>query len=65
MSDRPTINSNGGGRSDLYARITGQIVEALEKGVRPWCRPWAAGLPINRPLRACGTPYRGINTLVL
>jgi hypothetical protein len=29
-------------RKDVYSRITAQIVEHLEKGVRPWNRPWNA-----------------------
>src|SRR3984885_13782014 len=55
-------------RKDVYSRITAQIVEYLEKGVRPWTRPWnaehAAGR-IARPLRFNGTPYSGINVLSL
>lgn len=44
--------------------ITQAIIERLEAGTRPWIRPWnTAGC--SRPLRACGTPYRGINTLWL
>ena len=47
-------------RKDVYSRITAQIVEQLEKGVRPWIRPWnaehAAGR-ITRPLRFNGQPY--------
>lgn len=56
------------GKADLYSRITGRIVEDLEKGVRPWLKPWnaehAAGR-ITRPLRHNGKPYRGINVLML
>src|SRR5215831_7653032 len=55
-------------RKDVYSRITAQIVEQLEKGVRPWVRPWnaehAAGR-ITRPLRFNGQPYSGINVLSL
>jgi antirestriction protein ArdC len=55
-------------RKDVYTRITSQIVESLEKGVRPWIRPWnaehAAGR-ITRPLRHNGQPYSGINVLAL
>ena len=51
-------------KQDIYARITNQIVSHLEKGVRPWVRPWkaehAAGR-IARPLRHNGKPYSGIN----
>lgn len=42
------------------ARITAAIVARLEAGTRPWVKPWR-GAPTPRPLRACGTPYRGIN----
>jgi len=55
-------------KADVYERITGQIVTELEKGVRPWFKPWnaehAAGR-ITRPLRSNGIPYRGINVLML
>ena len=51
-------------RKDVYSRITAQIVEYLEKGVRPWTRPWnaehAAGR-ITRPLRHNGKPYSGLS----
>ena len=55
-------------RKDVYSRITAQIVEYLEKGVRPWIRPWNAehaGGRITRPLRHNGQPYSGINVLSL
>jgi antirestriction protein ArdC len=55
-------------KTDIYQRITDQIVCELENGVRPWMKPWhtehAAGR-ITRPLRGNGIPYRGINVLVL
>jgi antirestriction protein ArdC len=55
-------------RSDVYQRVTDQIVSDLEKGVRPWFKPWsvehAAGR-ITRPLRGNGIPYQGINVLML
>jgi antirestriction protein ArdC len=44
--------------------ITGAIVERLEAGTRPWVQPWT-GASVSRPLRACGTPYQGINVLWL
>jgi antirestriction protein ArdC len=55
-------------RADLYARVTGRIVADLEAGVRPWFKPWSAGHAagrITRPLRHNGTPYSGINVLLL
>lgn len=55
-------------RQDIYSRVTAQIVSELEKGVRPWVKPWhaehAAGR-ITRPLRHNGQPYSGINILML
>jgi hypothetical protein len=55
-------------KTDVYQRITDQIVCELEKGVRPWMKPWnaehAAGR-ITRPLRGNGIPYKGINVLML
>ena len=55
-------------KQDIYTRITNQIVSHLEKGVRPWVRPWnaehAAGR-ITRPLRHNRKPYSGINVLSL
>ena len=44
--------------------ITRAIIERLEAGVRPWVQPWT-GASISRPLRACGTPYQGINVVWL
>jgi antirestriction protein ArdC len=55
-------------RTDIYTQVTNRIVESLERGVRPWFKPWsaehAAGR-ITRPLRHNGTPYNGINVLML
>lgn len=55
-------------RPDIYTRITGKIVDDLEKGVRPWMRPWHAANTdgrITRPLRHNGLPYSGMNVLLL
>lgn len=55
-------------KKDIYQRITDQIVSELEKGVRPWVKPWNAehlAGRISRPLRGNGIPYRGINVLAL
>ena len=55
-------------RGDIYQRITDQIVQELEQGVRPWMKPWSAGHAegrVTRPLRGNGVPYRGINVLML
>ena len=55
-------------RADLYTRVTERVIADLEKGVRPWLKPWSAGNTAARvalPLRHNGMPYRGINVLVL
>lgn len=55
-------------KKDIYQTITNRIIADLEKGVRPWMKPWstenAAGR-ISLPLRSNGVPYRGINILML
>ena len=53
---------------DLYARITDRIIADLEKGELTWRKPWSDGGlsgPVLRPLRWEGTPYTGINILML
>jgi antirestriction protein ArdC len=48
--------------------VTDRIIADLEQGVRPWLKPWStdnAAEGITRPLRHNGTPYRGINVLLL
>jgi antirestriction protein ArdC len=61
-------HNDGITRQDVYTRVTDRIVADLEQGVRPWTKPWsiehAAG-KITRPLRHNGTPYSGINILML
>ena len=54
-------------RTDIYTRVTDRIVEALERGVRPWVQPWASqsARRVSRPLRHNGLPYWGVNVLLL
>ncbi|WKL23722.1 zincin-like metallopeptidase domain-containing protein (plasmid) [Agrobacterium tumefaciens] len=55
-------------RIDIYTRITDRIVEDLEKGVRPWIKPWSVANTdgrITRPMRHNGLPYSGLNVLLL
>lgn len=54
-------------RRDVYARVTSQIVAAIENGAGTWKMPWHtsgrdAFTPVNVTSRK---PYRGINTLCL
>lgn len=52
---------------DIYQRITDQIIDQLEAGVRPWIQEWrpASSSVSAMPLRSTGDPYRGINTIML
>jgi antirestriction protein ArdC len=55
-------------KTDVYTRVTSRIIADLEKGTRPWLKPWNAGNTenrITRPLRHNGTPYQGVNILLL
>ncbi|MGL3609062.1 ArdC family protein [Rhizobium sp. G187] len=55
-------------RLDIYTRITDRIVADLERGVKPWTKPWNAANTegrITRPLRHNGQPYSGMNVLLL
>jgi antirestriction protein ArdC len=47
---------------DVYGLITGKVLEALERGVIPWHRPWSGCLPTNVLSRKA---YRGINAFLL
>ncbi len=52
-------------RRDIANEISALILSKLETGVLPWARPWDRSGGGGRPLRHCGTPYTGINTLFL
>ena len=55
---------SGANAQSPAARITAEIVARLEAGTRPWVKPWR-GVAVSRPLRACGTPYKGMNVFWL
>lgn len=48
---------------DLYQVITDQIIEAMERGVCPWKKPWKTIGGFPRNIR--GRHYRGINAFLL
>lgn len=55
-------------KADIYTRVTDTIVKSLEEGARPWAKRWnveGGGGLFALPLRANGTPYRGVNVLLL
>ena len=55
-------------RTDIYQKITNQIIAALERGPAPWVKPWngehMAGR-ISRPVRHNLEPYNGVNIISL
>jgi antirestriction protein ArdC len=55
---------SAGSAQSPAARITQEIIARLEAGTKPWIKPWR-GVPVSRPLRACGIPYRGMNVFWL
>lgn len=54
-------------RADVYARITNQIIAAIEAGAGEFVMPWHhEGTATARPINvASGKAYRGVNTLAL
>ena len=68
MTNTKIADAGSVGRKDVYTKVTERIISDLEQGIRPWMKPWsaehAAGR-ITRPLRHNGTPYRGMNILLL
>lgn len=61
------MKSSISSRVDAYSRVTDHIIADLEQGVRPWMKPWTGGevAGVKLPARHCGTPYRGINIILL
>jgi len=50
-------------KTDIYERVTNQIISELEKGNRSWVKPWDAVLSL--PKRYTGETYRGANIILL
>lgn len=53
-------------KTDIHDQITNSIIASLEAGTPAWRKPWTGergGAPF--PLRSNGTPYSGINVLML
>ena len=45
-------------KTDVYTKVTDRILADLEKGVRPWIKPWTANNAAGRIL----LPLRGEDT---
>ena len=54
-------------KRDVYARVTAQIINAIEQGVGTWRMPWhTSGRYAFSPINVTNKkPYRGINTVCL
>ncbi|MCB1876265.1 MAG: DUF1738 domain-containing protein [Chromatiales bacterium] len=50
--------------NELYKAVTASIVADLERGVKPWQKPWDADEPFPANY-STGQRYRGINILIL
>jgi len=63
-----SMKSNESARADIHSRITSRIIDDLERGLRPWFKPWGSTHTtdrMTRPLRHNGQPYSGINVVLL
>lgn len=63
----PIIDNTAADKRDVYARVTAQIINAIEQGVGNWRMPWhASGRYAFSPINVSSKkPYRGINTVCL
>jgi antirestriction protein ArdC len=68
LKESHTMKEAQAPRADIYSRVTNKILADLENGVRTWQKPWNASNTdgrITQPLRHNGTPYKGVNVLLL
>ncbi|MGE0830649.1 MAG: ArdC family protein [Hyphomonadaceae bacterium] len=62
----PSVSAHPPERLSPAQRVTAQIKAALERGVRPWTKPWDDGAPgFVLPRRSNGLAYRGVNVVAL
>ena len=52
-------------KPDVYQIITDRILQALDKGVVPWRKPWRGGSQGQPKSLATRKNYRGINVWLL
>ena len=53
-------------KTDVYTRITNQIIASIEAGAGDFQMPWHSESSVLRPVNAFnGKPYRGVNVLAL
>lgn len=51
-------------KTDVYQIVTDRVLEALERGVAPWRKPWTVD-GIGPSSLATGKPYQGVNVFLL
>jgi antirestriction protein ArdC len=63
----PSSENSAPDKRDVYARVTSQIVTAIEQGAGTWRMPWhTSGRFAFSPINVTShKPYRGINTVCL
>lgn len=54
-----------GNKFNVYQAVTDKVIEALEKGVAPWSRPWKTIQSGEYRNAVTGRHYRGMNVLLL
>lgn len=59
-----TKTKKGKSTSEIQEEVTGLIIDALERGVVPWRRPWKVLGGVHRNWKT-KKPYRGINQFLL
>jgi len=57
-------------KTEVYQQVTDRIVAMLEAGTKPWQKSWDGSFPtitgaMQRPLRANGQAYKGMNVINL
>jgi antirestriction protein ArdC len=62
ISPVPTEESSPKPHLSVYEIVTGQVIQQLESGVAPWCKPWRTLPPANLISKKA---YRGINVFLL
>jgi antirestriction protein ArdC len=61
----PAQKASDTARGSIAARVSAQLIDALQHGVKPWTPPWDAAAALALPLRHNGAAYRGGNILIL
>ncbi|ANP45995.1 ArdC family protein [Candidatus Viadribacter manganicus] len=64
-TDAPDTHTARSGPVALAARVTAQLIDALNHGARPWVQPWDSAAALALPLRHNGVPYKGFNIIAL